>query len=437
MDAMEESRRQDRAEFMTFQNLMVAQMQSIRTAITATAAVVPVVAPLVLTAAVPLVVPPAPVLTPILAAPGPVTLPSTLPGPINSGAGVVNGNVSMTPQQLFTYMSQLIHAAPAPEVIVQPATSDTKRMDCASVELIKGLYSASLFDSHFLVMDQDIRTGKIVHYNIPFAIEQMRLKKKRGCLIDADLTDAAIKALILFKFDSGPSGASLHAILGKTAEITTWSEVISSLRIFNHICDVFVNPMLAMFLDKLRNRIEDLRERFPAITVVSWIYIMHSMFASLRSVTAQLQDPNIHLADVLGTIFHISSTSPIFTEISLHTTHAAPSRGTRDETTNNRSNKKSRKNDGGAAGVVIASPSPITQTSKHPVRPPRPVLQGEHPCHRWICNTRPCFTSTTCAVAPKPGDTRGIIKPRPHRFDAIDSAVEATYRAWVLQFDNR
>ena len=46
MDAMEESRRQDRADFMTFQHLMVAQMQSIQTAITASAAVVPVVRPM-------------------------------------------------------------------------------------------------------------------------------------------------------------------------------------------------------------------------------------------------------------------------------------------------------------------------------------------------------------------------------------------------------
>jgi hypothetical protein len=48
MDAMEESRRQDRAEFMTFQNLMVAQMQSIQTAITASAVVVPPIIPSIL-----------------------------------------------------------------------------------------------------------------------------------------------------------------------------------------------------------------------------------------------------------------------------------------------------------------------------------------------------------------------------------------------------
>ena len=121
------------------------------------------------------------------------------------------------------------------------------------------------------------------------------------------------RLLVLFKFDSGPAGASLHAILGKIAELTMWSDVISSLRIFKHICEVFVNLMLALFLD------------FPAITVVSWIYIMRVMLASLRGVTAQLQDPNIHLTDVLGTIFHISSTSPVLTEISLHTTHATHS----------------------------------------------------------------------------------------------------------------
>jgi len=66
-----------------------------------------------------------------------------------------------------------------------------------------------------------------------------------------------------------------------------------------------------------------------------------------------------------------------------------------------------------------------TKTPLQPaLSPPPPTLQGISPCYRWINKYDSCKNTLTCASRPA----------RPHKFDAIDSAVKDDFEQWVRKY---
>jgi hypothetical protein len=155
-------------------------------------------------------------------------------------------NSSFSAQQVMDMMASFSRSANAPSVVVQAAQSDSKRMDHLGLELVKGVYLPLYFQANFPPIDIDNTTGKVMHYNIVFAVETLRFQKNQTNILDPELSDATLKALILLKFNSGPSGISLHAMLGKTTDLTVWTDVLKALRIFRQICDSFIHPDLSL-----------------------------------------------------------------------------------------------------------------------------------------------------------------------------------------------
>jgi hypothetical protein len=140
----------------------------------------------------------------------------------------------MLTDQLVAIMSAIAKNNPAPEVFVQATQSESKRMDNAALELVRGVYLREYYLSHFPPLDIDIKTGRIHSYNFSFAIDMLRKKKERFCHVDPEVSDATLKATMFFKFNSGTSGASLHALLGKTTELTHWGDVLNAMQILRH-----------------------------------------------------------------------------------------------------------------------------------------------------------------------------------------------------------
>jgi hypothetical protein len=239
---------------------------------------------------------------------------------------------------------------------------------------------------------------------------------------------------MMLRFNSGPTGISLQAMLGKTTDIVIWTDVQRALRIFRQVCDCFINPTLALHVSHLLTRVEDLRTRYPLISAQQWIRIFHNLFARLRGVNAILEvNPNIDYSVMIRELFHLDKTSPLFQEAVLVTTLGSvrpkPSGGASPD-------KKRQK-------VLPRASSTTTGRIQQPVSAAmrmanqasviRPNLIGLHPCYHWICNRAPCFDAVTCAVSP---NAKKGGKPRPHSFDPVDKGTEDDFRAWVLKYKN-
>jgi len=308
-------------------------------------------------------------------------------------------------------------------------------MDTAAIELVRGVYLKTYFEAHFPPMDLDAKSGRVSSYNLSFAVDMFRKKKQRGCHVDPEISDAVIKATMFFKFDSGSTGASLHSLMGKSSELVSWPDVLNAMRILRHICDGFVHPTLDVHLALLITRIEDLRVLYVVIPLTQWIQILHKRLALLRDVTGIIaMHPHKEFTIILGELFHIDPRSPDFVEAVMHSTCGF--RSWNESVVSSPPQKRQRKSvpisSGGTQSIVnTTSVKTMNRTSN-----PKPVLQGTYPCHNWICNRAPCFTSTTCLATPKPGDKRGVVKARPHQFDNVDAGVEAEYIAWVKKMAN-
>jgi hypothetical protein len=240
--------------------------------------------------------------------------------------GSSNSNTpSYTTQQVVDLMNT--RTASAPSVVVQAAQSDSKRMDHLGLELIKGVYSPVYFQSNFPPVDLDATTGRVSHYNIAFAVDTLRFQKNQSSQLDPELSDAMLKALLMLRWNSGPTGISLHAILGKTVELSVWSDVLKALRIFRQICETFIHPDLALHVAQLLTRVEDLRLQYQLISTGHWVRIFHTIFSKLRNVTAMLEaDPGLDYSKMLKDLFHFDISNSLFQVAMLSTTLSPSSR---------------------------------------------------------------------------------------------------------------
>ena len=398
-------------QFDLFKAMMFTQMSQINSALTALAPAIP--SPVVHV----------PVLTPVVPV---VSTPCTALSP----AGNSTGNPTL--QQILDMMSAVVRNSPAPSVVVQAAQSDTKRNDHLALELVKGVYCPVYFDSYFPPVDIDGVTGRVTHYNISFAVDAMRLQKNQVNTLDPDLSDATLKALMFLKFNAGPTGISLHAILGKTADLVIWTDVLKALRIFRQVCANFIHPNLALHISHLLTQVEDLRSQFPAISVPQWVRIFHTIFAKLRGVEAILQaNPHQDYSIMMSSLFAFDADSKLFREAERVASIGYSSRSAP------RSSSPSRKR---RRTLPLASTTPgnidqpnASKKSQNPNKPQRPHLQGESPCYNWVCNRAPCFESVHCVVV---AGQKPRARPRPHAFDPIDKGIEAEFRSWVLKYAN-
>jgi hypothetical protein len=176
-------------------------------------------------------------------------------------------------------------------------------------------------------VDLDTTTGKVVHYNIAFAVDTLRFQKNQSSQLDPELSDAMLKALLMLRWNSGPAGISLHAIVGKTAELSVWTDVLKALRIFRQVCETFIHPDLALHVAQLLTRIEDLRLQYQLISTGHWVRIFHTMFSKLRNVTAMIEaDPGLDYSKLLKDLFHFDISNLLFQEAMLTTTLSSWSR---------------------------------------------------------------------------------------------------------------
>jgi hypothetical protein len=200
-------------------------------------------------------------------------------------------------------------------------------MDNAALELVKGVYLPAYFSSHFPPLDIDVKTGRVHGYNFSFAVDMLRKKKERYCHVDPEFSDIVAKATILFKFNSGTTGASLQALLGKTTELSNWPDVLNATRIFRHICAGFVNPLLDTHLALLITHIEDLRVIYPGIPLNRWVHILHKKLASIREVSGMMATNHTKdLDNILSDLFTIDHKSEEFREAALHTSFGVRAR---------------------------------------------------------------------------------------------------------------
>jgi len=307
--------------------------------------------------------------------------------------------------------------------------------------LVRGVYLDEFFIEHFPPIDVDAATNRVIQYNFPFALEMLRTLKNHENHVDPDLGDSTLKALLMFKFNSGPNGISLQAILGKSTEITMWSEVLRALRIFRQICETFIHPELALNVASLLTRVEDLRLLYQSISVAQWVRIFHTLFAKLRGVTRLLdEDDSISYSDVLREIFKLDKHSEMFQDACFLATMGSNQRTERSYSNpGNSPPKKRRKLLHRASTVPGKIDLPQTTNLRrlsHNTRRIRPGLQGESPCYNWICNRAPCFDKAICVVPMPSGPNPKRGRPRPHAFDPVDKAIEAEFRDWVLKYAN-
>jgi hypothetical protein len=285
-------------------------------------------------------------------------------------------------------------------------------------------------------VDIDTTTGKTIHYNISFALETLRTQKNQGSQMDPELSDTTLKALMFLKFNAGPAGISLQALLGKSTELVIWSDVKTALRIFRQVCHSFIHPQLGLHVARLFTQVEDLRTQYPAISAPHWVRIFHTTFAKLRGVNAIFAaNPNLDYSIMLQTLFELDTLSPLFQEVFMATTlgqiNRSASRGSSPPKKRQKKNLPTAMSSiTGRNQIPVSSSKKLSNVSKIP----RPRLQGEYPCYNWICNRSPCFASATCAVIAQPGSKRGI--PRPHEFAVVDKAMEDEFREWVLKYAN-
>ena len=263
-----------------------------------------------------------------------------------------------------------------------------------------------------------------------------RKKKERHYHVDPEINDATVKSIIFFKFNSGSSGASLHALLGRTTELTSWADVLTATRIFRHICVGFVHPVLDTQLALLLTHVEDLRVIYPGIPINKWIHILHKKFATIREVSGLLAlDSSKDLGMILEDLFMIDHESKEFCEAALHTSFGVRAR--QDVISASSPMKKQRNSVTSNRGSATLLVNPVSGKTTNRTNLLKPKLRGEYPCFHWICNRAPCFDSLTCAVVtPSAGGKHRNSKPRPHLFDTVDHGVEADFRAWVLKYAN-
>jgi hypothetical protein len=403
------------AQFDLFKAMMLTHMSSVQAMMAATTSTVPQVS------------------VPISSSSSSATSSSAIVPVINT----LPTNSSFSAQQVMDMMASFSRSANVPSVVVQAAQSDSKRMDHLGLELVKGVYLPLYFQANFPPIDIDNTTGKVMHYNIVFAVETLRFQKNQTNILDPELSDATLKALILLKFNSGPAGISLHALLGKTTDLTVWTDVLRALRIFRQICDSFIHPDLSLHVAQLLTKVEDLRLQYPLISVAHWVRIFHMMFSKLRGVTTMFEDdPSLDYSKTLKELFYLDISLKIFQEAAFTTTMGSSSRQVQKVSSPTKKRKRNPSHASSPTAGKITQSASFKRSSQQP-KVARPHLHGEYPCYSWVANRAPCFDSVICSIVPSPTHShqrRG--KTRPHAFDPADKGVEEEFRAWVMRFAN-
>jgi hypothetical protein len=310
--------------------------------------------------------------------------------------------------------------AAAPPIIHAPlAQSKSKRAELTQIKATQCLFEVEKFLIVWTVTDVDFG-GLPLAYSLGHAMTVMRqvLTDLHGPFTQHP-SEAFLRNAVLMLWHTGDKGLKLENFLPDKGVISSFARLTKAWYLMRRAYGFFCGAMLSTALDVLGNRLAEVNEQYPLVSITSMLFLAESRLGRLATVPR---------AEDIDDYLEITELELLAVVVKDNQERARTGRGTHgsgasliEDGGSDSGNKGAKRNMEGrpvdsARGVKKAR----VQTSK------APILKGASPCWDWILQKGECC-GKECGRTYK-----GAPTPLNHFFDGADKGFnEWLYRALV------